>query len=140
MCGIECSSFAAYITGVVICKPQYRHRLNIFAPHRTQDPPGVAAADGSVVVAAEPNFRPDSDDNLFREFRRICERLAGESSYLGKTAILHKFFLKASEQTIPHSTHKHKHHPHFTHTARMHVNYCVHTQTSRTCVWSDAKL
>lgn len=56
----------------------------------------VDGADTLLADAADPNYRPDSDDNLFRTFCRICERLAGESSYLGKTAILHKLFLKAS--------------------------------------------
>lgn len=59
----------------------------------------AAVADGADTLlsdAADPNYRPDSDDNLFRTFCRICERLAGESSYLGKTAILHKLFVKAS--------------------------------------------
>lgn len=54
------------------------------------------AAAGDVAGVVGPHFRPDSDDNLFHVFRRICERLAAESSYLGKTAILHTFFLKAS--------------------------------------------
>lgn len=40
------------------------------------------------------NFKEDSTDNLFREFRRICALLSDESSYLGKTSILNKFFSK----------------------------------------------
>lgn len=64
--------------------------------HTNVQDAAAAAAAGDVVGVVGPHFRPDSDDNLFHVFRRICERLAAESSYLGKTAILHTFFLKAS--------------------------------------------
>lgn len=44
----------------------------------------------------EKQYSENSKDNSFREFRKICCLLAEESSYLGKTSILHKFLLKAS--------------------------------------------
>lgn len=48
----------------------------------------------------EKQYSEHSKDNTFREFRKICCLLAEESSYLGKTSILHKFLLKASSKKI----------------------------------------
>lgn len=39
-------------------------------------------------------YKKDSKDNLFREFRRICAEISNESSFTGKTKILHQFLLK----------------------------------------------
>lgn len=45
-------------------------------------------------ISINKHYKEDSKDNLFREFRRICADIADESSYLGKTKILHTFLLK----------------------------------------------
>lgn len=45
---------------------------------------------------SDPNYKEGSEDNLFRTFQRICNQVAAESSYLGKSAILNKFFKKVN--------------------------------------------
>ncbi|KAJ6638894.1 DNA ligase 3 [Pseudolycoriella hygida] len=42
------------------------------------------------------NYKESSHDNRFKEFRKICDKLSNESSYLGKTAILNRFLIKGS--------------------------------------------
>lgn len=64
--------------------------------HTTQQTTEAGAATDAAGAAVDANYRADSEDNLFRTFCSICERLADESSYLAKTAILQKMFLKAS--------------------------------------------
>jgi DNA ligase-3 len=44
------------------------------------------------------NFKEDSKDNSFREFRRIVTEITNESGYLKKTAILNKFLIKGSNE------------------------------------------
>lgn len=43
---------------------------------------------------AGKNYRADSKDNLFKEFRRIVVNMTNESSYLKKTQILNQFLIK----------------------------------------------
>lgn len=40
------------------------------------------------------NYNPKSSDNKFEEFCKMCDKLSKESSYLEKTAILNRFFIK----------------------------------------------
>lgn len=44
------------------------------------------------------NYNQNSDDNKFKEFCKICDKLSKESSYLEKTAILNRFFIKVEQK------------------------------------------
>jgi DNA ligase 3 len=48
--------------------------------------------------AADQEFDATTKDNSFREFRRICAEVANESSYTGKTKILHEYFQRGSNK------------------------------------------
>lgn len=40
------------------------------------------------------------NDNSFREFRKLCRKVADENKYLEKSAIFKKFFTKGSDGSM----------------------------------------
>lgn len=69
--------------------------------------------DQQAVADDNIHYKKDSRDNLFSTFQKICSDLVNESSYTGKTEILHRLFFKAStkkKNMLKHPLASRKHH------------------------------
>ena len=60
------------------------------------DKKAAGSSDGHGSSPAKGGSDQDSKDNSFREFRRICVKLAEEPSYNAKSKILSDFFKRGS--------------------------------------------
>jgi hypothetical protein len=67
-------------------------KMQQFDKERGKKTETIKPSSSLAATTPQEEFNTSTKDNSFREFRRICAEISNESSYTGKTKIIHNYF------------------------------------------------